>query len=69
MAYQYLVGKNRRRGKKLLQGLESFFISQTPYKLDIFLEQLGHWLGYFGEVRNEAPIITSKTKELTNLMH
>ena len=62
-------GENMSRGKKLLQSLESFFTSRTPYKLDIFLEQFGHWLGYFGEVRDEAPIITSKTKELMNLMH
>ena len=63
------MDENKSSGKKMLESLESFFTSWTPYKLDILLEQLGHELGYFREVRNEAPIITSKTKELTNLMH
>jgi hypothetical protein len=26
-------------------------------------------MSYLGEIRNEAPIVTSETKELTNLMH
>jgi len=69
MAINIRLSKNRSRGKKLLQGLESLFTSWTPYKLDILLKQLGHWLSYFGELRDEAPIITSKAKELTNLMH
>jgi hypothetical protein len=61
--------KNRSGGKILLQSLESFFTSQTLHKLDILLKKLGHRLSYLGEIRNEAPIITSKTKKLTNLMH
>jgi hypothetical protein len=60
---------DRSRGKKLLQSLKSFVTSQTPYKFDILLKQLGHWVSYLGEIRNEAPIIPSETKKLTDLMH
>jgi hypothetical protein len=49
--------------------LESLFTWRTPYKLGILLKQLGHRMSYLGEIRNEAPIVTSETKELTNLMH
>jgi hypothetical protein len=69
MTSQYLLSENRSRGKKLLQSLKSFFIGRTPHKLGILLKQFGHWVSYLREIRNEAPIVTSKTKKLMNMMH
>jgi len=63
------LSKNMSSGEIILQSLESFLTGRTPYKLDILLKQLGHRLSYLGKVRNEAPIITSQTKELTNLVN
>jgi hypothetical protein len=63
------LGKNRSRGKKFLQSLESFLTGWTPHKLGVFLKQLGHRLSYLGEIRNEALIVPGKTKKLMDLMH
>jgi hypothetical protein len=63
------LSENRSRGKKLLQSLKSFFIGWTPCKIGILLKQLGYSVSYFGEIRNEALIVTGKTKKLTDLMH
>ena len=58
--------------KKLqLVGMSILLILLSPGLgcYSILLEQLGHSLSYFRKLRDEAPIITSKSKELTNLMH